>query len=149
VVVSNNGVSSQTYTAQAQALSPSFFVFDGTHVVATHLNGTDIGPVTLYPGLTTPAMPGETIVIYGNGFGATSTPVVSGAETQSGTLSPLPVITIGGIQANVRFAGLNITPGEFQFDVDVPPNLSDGVQPLTATYNGLSTQAGVVLTVQQ
>jgi uncharacterized protein (TIGR03437 family) len=148
VVVSNNGMSSQTYSAQAQALSPSFFVFDGTHIVATHANGTDIGPVTLYPGLTTPASPGETIVIYANGFGQTSTPVVSGSTTQSGTLSPLPVIMIGGIQANVRFAGLNVAPGEFQFNVDVPANVPDGDQPITATYNGVTTQVGALLAVR-
>jgi uncharacterized protein (TIGR03437 family) len=148
VVVSNNGMSSQTYSAQAQALSPSFFVFDGTHIVATHANGTDIGPVTLYPGLTTPASPGETIVIYANGFGQTSTPVVSGSTTQSGTLSPLPVIMIGGIQANVRFAGLNVAPGEFQFNVDVPANVPDGDQPITATCNGVTTQVGALLAVR-
>ncbi len=148
VVVTNNGVSSAPFVAQAQALSPSFFVFDGTHVVATHLNGADIGPATLYPGLTTPAQPGETIVLFANGFGATSTPVASGAETQSGSLTPTPVITIGGIPANVRFAGLNVTPGEFQFNVDVPANVPDGDQPVTATYNGLATQPGVLLAVQ-
>lgn len=147
VVVSNNGVASQMYSAQAQATSPSFFVFDGTHIAATHLNGADIGPATLYPGLTTPASPGETIVIYANGFGQTSIPVVSGAVTQSGTLSPLPVITIGGIQADVQFAGLNITPGEFQFNVVVPASLADGDQPIIATYNSFNTQAGTVLTV--
>jgi len=148
VVLTNNGALSQTYVAQAQALSPSFFVFDGTHVVGVHLDGTDIGPPTLYPGLTTPAKPAETIVLFANGFGITSTPVVSGAVTQSGSLSPLPVITIGGIQANVRFAGLNIAPGEFQFNVDVPSNVPDGDQPIAATYNGVTTQAGALLTVQ-
>jgi len=148
VVVTNNGALSQAFVAQAQPASPSFFVFDGTHVVATHADGTDIGPTTLYPGWTTPAKPGETIVIYANGFGPTSTPVVSGAVSQSGSLSPMPVITIGGIQANVRFAGLNVTPGEFQFNVDVPVNLTDGDQPITATFSGGSTQAGALLTVQ-
>jgi uncharacterized protein (TIGR03437 family) len=59
------------YAAQAQALSPLCFVFDGTYVVATHADAADIGPATLYPGLTTPASPGETIVIYGNGYGQT------------------------------------------------------------------------------
>ena len=149
VVLNNNGVSSQTFSAQARALSSSFFVFDGTHIAATHLNGADIGPATLYPGLTTPASPGEIIVIYGNGFGQTSTPVVSGSVTQSGTLSPLPVITIGGVQATVQFAGLNITPGEFQFNVVVPTNLADGDQPITATYNGVTTQMGALLAVQR
>jgi uncharacterized protein (TIGR03437 family) len=98
--------------------------------------------------LTTPAKPGETIVIYGNGFGPTSTPLVSGSIAQSGTLSPFPVITIGGIQANVRFAGLKTAPGEFHFNVDVPANLADGDQPITATYNGVRTQDGALLTVR-
>jgi uncharacterized protein (TIGR03437 family) len=88
-------------------------------------------------------------VIYGNGFGQTSTPVVSGSVTQSGTLSPLPVITIGGVQATVQFAGLNITPGECQFNVVVPTNLADGDQPITATYNGVTTQMGALLAVQR
>jgi uncharacterized protein (TIGR03437 family) len=59
----------------------------------------------------------------------------------------MPVITIGGIQANVRFAGLNGTPGEFQFNVDVPVNLTDGDQSITATYNAVATQVGALLTV--
>jgi uncharacterized protein (TIGR03437 family) len=148
VFLTDNGISNSPYVAQVEALSPSFFVFDGTHVVGVHADGTDIGPVTLYPGLTTPAKPGETIVLFANGFGATSPPVVSGAVTQSGSLSPRPVIEIGGIQANVRFAGLNVTPGEFQFNVDVPPNVPDGDQPITATYNGVTTQVGALLAVQ-
>jgi uncharacterized protein (TIGR03437 family) len=74
---------------------------------------------------------------------------VSGAETQSGTLSPLPVIKIGGVNATVNFAGLNITPGEFQFNVVVPPSLANGDQPITATYNGLTTQPGTLITVHQ
>jgi uncharacterized protein (TIGR03437 family) len=148
VVLTNNGVSSTPFVAQAQPLSPSFFVLDGAHVAATHLNGAYIGPPALYPGLTTPAQPGETIVIYGNGFGPVSTPVLSGAASQSGTLSPSPVITIAGIPVNVRFAGLNIAPGEFQFNIDVPLTVPDGDQPITATYNGFTTQLGVLLTVQ-
>jgi uncharacterized protein (TIGR03437 family) len=98
--------------------------------------------------LTTPAQPGETIVLYANGFGSTSAAVVSGSETQSGTLSPTPLITIGGVAATVTFAGL-VFPGEFQFNVVVPPSLANGDQPTTAMYNGLTTQAGTMITVQQ
>ena len=86
-------------------------------------------------------------MIYANGFGPTSTPVVSGAESQSGMLSTLPVITIGTANAKVVFAGL-VAPGEFQFNVIVPSTLSAGDQPITATYNGLQTQAGTLLTLQ-
>jgi uncharacterized protein (TIGR03437 family) len=86
-------------------------------------------------------------VLFANGFGPTSSPVVSGSAVQGGTLSPLPVITIGGIAAAVQFAGL-VAPGEFQFNVVVPPAIADGDQSITATYNGFTTQSGVLLTVQ-
>jgi uncharacterized protein (TIGR03437 family) len=149
VQVSDNGVISANFMVQAQAESPSFFVFGGgPYIAATHVNGSYLGPTSLYPGLTTPAQPGETIVMYANGFGSTSTPVVSGSETQSGTLSPMPVIDIGGIAATVAFAGL-VAPGEFQFNVVVPSSLANGDQPVTAMYNGLTTQAGTLLTVHQ
>ena len=149
VKVSNNGTVSASFSAQAQPLSPSFFVFGGgPYVAGTHADGTLLAPATLYPGAT-PAKPGDTIVLYANGFGTTSTPVVSGSIMQSGALSPLPVIKIGGVAATVIFAGLNITPGEFQFNVIVPPNTPDGDQPITAAYNGLSTQAGTLITVLQ
>jgi uncharacterized protein (TIGR03437 family) len=147
VVVTNNGTPSATFTAQAQPLSPSFFVFDGTHVAATHVTGSLLGPASLYPGSTTPAKPGETVVIYANGFGLTSTPVVSGVPTQGGTLSPLPGVKIGGIAAMVQFAGL-VAPGEFQLNVVVPASTPDGDQPIVATYNGLSTQSGTLIAVQ-
>jgi uncharacterized protein (TIGR03437 family) len=149
VQVSDNGVISANFMVQAQAESPSFFVFGGgPYLAATHVNGSYLGPTNLYPGLTTPAQPGETIEMYANGFGSTSTPVVSGSETQSGTLSPMPEITIGGAAAKVTFAGL-VAPGEFQFNVVVPPSLANGDQPTMAMYNGLTTQTGTLITVQQ
>jgi uncharacterized protein (TIGR03437 family) len=150
VVVTNNGSTSPAYTAQAQGTSPAFFVIDGgPYVLGQH--GADyslVGPASLYAGYTSPARPGETVVIYANGFGPTSVAAVSGSETQSGTLSPLPAIRIGGAPATVQFAGL-VVPGEFQFNVVVPASLANGDQPITATYNGLSTQTGTLITVHQ
>jgi uncharacterized protein (TIGR03437 family) len=147
VAVTNKGTASAAFTAEAQPVSPSFFVFDGVHVAAVHANGGLLGPASLYPGSTTPAKPEETVVLYANGFGPTSTPVVSGSAMQSGSLSPAPAIQIGGIAATVVFAGL-VSPGEFQFNVVIPASLADGDQPLTATYNGSATQVGTVVTIQ-
>ncbi len=147
VQVVNNGITTATFTAQAQAISPSFFVFNGgPYIAATHAGGTLLGPTSLYPGSTTPATPGETVVLYANGFGPTSTPVVSGTLTQSGTLSPLPAVTIGGLPAAVQYAGLGF-PGEFQLNVVIPSSLANGDQAITATYNGSTTQAGALITV--
>jgi uncharacterized protein (TIGR03437 family) len=149
IVVSNKGVASNPVNVQTQAISPSFFLFgSGPYAAATHANGTLIGPASLYPGSSTPAKPGETILFYTNGFGPTSSPIASGSITQSGNLAPLPVIKIGGVGATVAFAGL-VSPGEFQFNVIVPTSLADGDQPVTATYDGLGTQPGTAITVQK
>jgi uncharacterized protein (TIGR03437 family) len=148
VQVTNNGVTSAAFTIQAQTLSPSFFVFNGgPYVAAEHDNGSFIGPTTLYPGYTTPAQPGETAVLYANGFGTTNVPVTSGSSTQSGTLSPLPAITIGGVAATVKFAGL-VAVGQYQFNVVVPSSLASGDQSITATYNGQTTHAGTLITIR-
>ncbi len=147
VVVNSNGASA-SFTAQAQVLSPSFFVFNGgPHVAAVHTNGALIGPNSLYPGSTMPAKPGETVLLFANGFGSTSIPVVSGSVIQGGTLSTLPVVKIGNNNATVTFAGL-VGPGEFQFNVIVPPITPDGDQPIAASYNGSTTQAGTLITIE-
>lgn len=149
VQVSVNGVAGNAFSAQAQTASPSLFLFDASpYVAATHSNGTLLGPTTLFPGSSTPAKPGETVVLYANGFGSTTIPVISGSIVQSGALSPLPVIRVGDTAAIVQSAGL-VSPGLYQFNVTIPQNTPDGDQPVTATYGGQSTQAGALLTVQR
>jgi uncharacterized protein (TIGR03437 family) len=153
VVVNNKGSITAAYTAQAQPVSPSFFAINGgPYVLAQH--GADyslLGPALMsVPGYTfTPARPGETVVLYANGFGPVSASVVSGSSSQTGTLATLPAVTIGGIPATVRYAGINGPPGLFQFNLVVPASLANGDQPITATYNGLSTQPGTLITVHQ
>lgn len=117
------------------------------YVAAIHVNGSYLGPTSLYPGLTTPAQLGETVVIYANGFGNTSTPIIPGAEAQSGALSPLPMVQIGGVNAMVTFAGL-VAPGQFQFNVMVPAGLAAGDQTIVASFGGFTTQPGTLITVQ-
>jgi len=73
---------------------------------------------------------------------------VSGAGVQSGSLPVLPVVTVGGVQATVTSATL-ISPGTYQFNVVVPAAVPDGEIALAASYNGVPTQAGVVLTVRK
>lgn len=99
----------------------------------------------LHPGSTL-ATPGETILLFANGFGPVNPPVIKESVSQSGTLSPLPAVTIGGINATVSFAGL-VAPGEFQFNVTVPSGLANGDQPIVAVYAGQTTQAGTTITI--
>ncbi|HEV1286055.1 MAG TPA: SBBP repeat-containing protein [Bryobacteraceae bacterium] len=144
-VVTVATVSSPQFASHAQPLSPSLFVFNGgPYVAAAHADGSLLGPAGLYPG-STPAKPGETILLFANGFGPVSLPIIKGSVSQSGILSPLPAITIGGVTAAVSFAGL-VAPGEFQFNVTVPSSLGNGDQSIVAAY-GQTTQAGTLITV--
>jgi len=61
-------------------------------------------------------------------------------------LSPLPVISIGGKMAVVSCAGLGAA-GEFQFNVILPESLANGDQTITATYGGVTTQSGTLITI--
>jgi len=90
--------------------------------------------------------PGEIIVLYANGFGTTSTPVVSGSLFQFGTVSPAPAIAIGGVAATVHSAGL-VAPGVYQFNIVIPSGLADGDQSIVATFDGQSTQPGTLITI--
>jgi len=147
VVVKNGIGTSAAATVTMLPNSLGFFAFNSaTYAAATHANGALVGPATLYPGQTTPAAPGETIVLYGNGFGEVTPAINPGAAAQAGVLPYNPTITIGGLPATVIYAAV-VTPGLYQFNVVVPPNAQNGDLALLATYNGVSTQPGVVVTV--
>ena len=106
------------------------------------------GPASLYPRVDLlPPNPAEPIVLYANGFGPTSTPVVNGSVSQSGTLSPLPTVTIGGAPATVAFAGL-ISPGLFQLNIVIPDTTLSGDNPVIATINGTPSTPAALIAVQ-
>ncbi len=147
VTLTNALGTSPAATVSAQVYAPGFFSFNGTYAAATHANGSLLGPTSLYAGSTSPAKPGEVVILYGSGFGQTSPALVTGAAAQGGTLPALPQVTIGNLPASVQFAGV-ISPGLYQFNVVVPAALADGDHALVATYNGASSQPNLLLTVQ-
>jgi uncharacterized protein (TIGR03437 family) len=148
VVVTNPSASSPAFSVNLDAIAPAFLLFGSQYIAATHINYTLVGPTTLYPGSSTPAAPGETIVLYAVGFGLPSTPLVNGSSMQSGALAPTPVCQLGGNPAAVSFAGLNGSPGLYQLNVTVPTTAASGDNPFSCTYRGSSTPAGNLITVQ-
>jgi uncharacterized protein (TIGR03437 family) len=133
------------------AVAPSFLLFGaGKYVVATHAGGALLGPASMsVPGSSfTPAQPGETVVLYGVGFGLPTTTLVDGAATQIGDLPALPVVQIGGTIAMVQFAGV-ISPGLYQLNVVIPTSAANGDLPLTAAYGGSTTPVGALIAVQR
>jgi uncharacterized protein (TIGR03437 family) len=141
---------SNSLTVQETQYSPAFFTFDnGAYLDALHTDYSLVASAGLLPGVTTrPAQPGETILLYGTGFGPTNPPlpttqVVTTAEPLANSVQ----VTIGGTVAAVSFAGL-VGSGTYQFNVTVP-SLPNGDALVVATIGGVSTQTGVSVTVQQ
>uniref|UniRef100_Q01N79 IPT/TIG domain-containing protein n=1 Tax=Solibacter usitatus (strain Ellin6076) TaxID=234267 RepID=Q01N79_SOLUE len=149
VQLTNNGQASAAFAVKAQSSSPSFFNINGSpYVVAQHsADYSLVAPSSLFPGASSPARPGETVLLYANGFGPTTPAAVSGAITQSGNLTPLPSVAIGGIPAEVQFAGL-VSPGLFQINVVIPGNASTGDNTLSATLNGVPVAPVALIAVQ-
>ncbi|MGD0049017.1 MAG: IPT/TIG domain-containing protein [Bryobacteraceae bacterium] len=153
VQVTNPQGTSNVFAANASGATPAFFLFGTKYVAAEHANGVPIGPAAL-GGNFTPAQPGETIELYGTGFGPMS-PFSSSGQILA---APAPLannvtVTVGGQPAVVTYAGV-VSNGLDQLNVTVPPGLPNGdALVVAATSNGFGpiyeTQAGLAITVQQ
>lgn len=144
----NNGLSSGTISVQVQLVAPAFFLFgDGKHIAAIHADGTPIGPAGLLSN-STPAKPGEIIVLFANGFGQTTPPIPDGKlVTSPAPLTAPPTITVGSAPANVLFAGLTGT-GLYQINIKLPTTTPDGDIPVVAQVGGQTSPNGAVVAVQ-
>lgn len=150
IQVTTVGGTADPVSVTLQKTAPAFFTFDGKYLAATHVDGTLIGAPGFFasaPAATTPAKPGETIVLYGSGFGVTN-PVVAASQLVT-QVSPLAAtdfaVRIGGVNALVGFAGL--IPGNaglYQFNVQVPTTAVDGDLGVTASVGGVTSPVGTV-----
>jgi len=117
--------------ATLQATAPAFFTIGAAnaagniYIAAEHSDGTVAGPPSLITGLsTTPFKVGETIVLFGTGMGVTNPPAPNGQLSSAPLpLSLTPTVTIGGLNAQVTFAGL-VGPGLYQINVVIPTGLN-------------------------
>ena len=91
---------------------------------------------------------GETILLFGDGFGLPSTALTEGSAAQTGSLPSVPRITIGGQEAAVTYAGV-VSPGLYQFNVIVPDSVAAGNNPVICTYANAGTPAGSVIAVER
>lgn len=156
LVVNVPGQQPVTAWLAAQNIAPAFFTWQtgtsntGKYLVAQHANYTNVGEAGLFPNegpnYTTPAQPGETILLYGTGFGPTSPPIAQGIITDKiYPLNPLPTATIGGVTAQVQFAGLIPTLSQvYQVNITIPPGVPSGDQTLVLNVNGVTSAPGLI-----
>jgi uncharacterized protein (TIGR03437 family) len=136
IIANVNGALSLPDTLDMNPVQPGIVAFGDGHVIAQHgLTGKLVKS-------TNAAKPGETLVIYLVGMGATDPVVASGHAAPSNPLAQVvvkPEVTLDGQAAKVSFAGL--TPGGvglYQIDFKVPSNARNGDLDLIVTQNGVA-----------
>ena len=148
-----------TSTVTLAQFGPSFNLLDSKHATGIILrSGTGaygggtydiIGPTGSslgYP--TVAAQPGDSIELFGVGFGPTS-PAVQAGQAFVGAARTTNTVDflIGNVKVTPSFAGLS-SAGLYQFNLTVPAGLGSGDLSLSATVGGVSTPSGVVISMQ-
>jgi uncharacterized protein (TIGR03437 family) len=154
VVVVRDGQRSEASTIQMAPFAPAFFVWPQNQAVATDANFAWKVKAGTFQGVaTTPAAPGDVIVLWGTGFGPTNPDVAAGQQvpsTQIHSIVTAPTIRIGGVQA--EYLGGALAPGFaglYQIAVRVPGTLQNGDHPVIAEVGGLSSPSNIILAVQR
>jgi uncharacterized protein (TIGR03437 family) len=152
VTVTNSGATSAAFTATSTEYAPAFFVWPGNQAVATHLDNTFAAKAGTFAGVSTvPAKPGETITLWGTGFGPTTPAAPVGSvvpATPTYNLSTLPTVTLNG--SSVTVVGAALAPGAaglYQVNIQIPSAIANGDFPVQATIGGVTSPPGIILSV--
>jgi uncharacterized protein (TIGR03437 family) len=147
LVLSTAAGSTAPYTltlnaAQPGLLAPASFTIGGKRYVATlFADGvTYAGPPGAFPGVTSKrAHAGDTLTLYGVGFGAVNDPAAAPGKIEladNAVAAPLQIL-FGQAQAKVSFGGLApLAVGLYQFNVVVPNVTANDAVPVTFTLGG-------------
>jgi uncharacterized protein (TIGR03437 family) len=129
---------------------PSFNVSGIQYATALFADGTYVLPAGAIPSLSSrPAKPGETIVLYGVGFGPAIPAIPAGQIVQqSNSLATGLQMFIGGAPAAATYMGLapNFT-GLYQFNLTVPNLAAGNAVPLTFTLGSVSSMQTLYIAV--
>ena len=134
-------------STQPGLYSPAMFNVGGTQYVAATFtdNTTYVLPPGAVPGITSrQAMPGETIIVYGSGFGPVRPNVNPGQIAQTpNTLTAISSFQLGGAPATASYSGLELGAvgtvgivGVYQFSIVVPNIGPSDITPITFTLGG-------------
>ena len=112
--------------------APALFSADGSgqgNVLAARVLSGSTPSVSA----SAPALPGDTIILYATGLGATDA---------NGNTSPLPSVTVGGQAVTVASAVAGSTsPGTYQVTVQLPATTASGSLPVILSIGGSSSQS--------
>ena len=161
-VTVSSAAGSWTSAVVLAPVSPAFCMFDATHPAGIILRSDNsgaygggtydiLGPTGTtfgYPHAAVAAKAGDSVVLYGVGFGPTS-PVVLSGQPYSGAASTVSKVQLvfGRTIVTPSFAGIS-SAGLYQINLTIPANLGTGDQAFTAITSGASAQSGLVLSLR-
>jgi uncharacterized protein (TIGR03437 family) len=147
-------------TVTLAPVAPSFSLLDGKHVAGIILrsNGSGayggglydiVGPTGTSLGYkTVAARAGDTVEIFGVGFGPTDPFVPAGAPYTASAATKNPVqFRINNVAVTPSYSGIT-SAGLYQFNLQIPAGAGTGDVTLQATVSGSQTPSGVVLSLQ-
>jgi uncharacterized protein (TIGR03437 family) len=119
--------------AQVDAYAPGIFFDAASGYGSILISGTsDVTQVH-------PVAPGDYLEIYATGLGPLN------AQGRTAT----PQVVIAGIPTPVLYSGLSSTPGLYQVNVQVPPGIPEGKQPLNLSIAGVMSNTVSVQIAQK
>lgn len=156
LIVTTGAGSSVAYPVTVKAtepglLAPSSFKIAGTQYVAALFpdGATYVLPEGAISGVASrPAKPGDTIVLYGVGFGPVTPNIPAGQVVEEANmLASKFSISIGGVEATVNYFGLAPSfVGLYQFNV-VVPDAASGAAPVAFTLGASGGSQTLYLSV--
>jgi uncharacterized protein (TIGR03437 family) len=154
VVVTNSAGASSAFTTTSQTAAPATFPWYGgttVYAVATRTDYTLAVKNGVFAATTTPAKPGDVLILWCTGLGATTPAVAAGLVVPATTTYSITsdvTVTIGGTGAIVYGAALaSGFAGLYQVAIQVPPSAPNGDLPIVLSVNGAQSPANIFLTV--
>ncbi|MBM3759020.1 MAG: hypothetical protein FJW36_02110 [Acidobacteria bacterium] len=137
-----SNTSSAPFAITLAAHAPAFLAADGSGAgTIVAIDATTNARLSI----TAPAKIGDTVSAFAVGLGPT-TPVTPTGGTAANPLPVRPVLTVGGVPAEISYAGGAGIAAAYQINFKVPPNVQ-GSLPIKLTIGGVTNTANVSLPV--
>ncbi len=138
-------------------VAPALFTFNGRNLAALHTNFDIVGdPTTLrFDRPVRPAKPGDTVLLFGTGFGSTNPAAQAGdVPAAPAALTGQVAAAIGGLTLrpeDILYAGLApaLISGVYQFNLRIPATTADGDIAVVLSMGSSASQAGATILVRR